>query len=296
MKKPNFFIIGAPKCGTNSVCEYLRTHPNVFMSPATEPHHFYQPHQNSGHYAQLESYENLFTAAGPDHIAVGEASSGYLLSRIAVPRILAYQPEAKFIVCIRNPADMAVSLHNMCVTHGYEKILSFESAWRLNDEREAGSKIGLPAYCTNPRYTAYRYACSAGSQLADVKSLVPDSRVHVVVLDDLIGNPRCEYLKLLHFLGVEDDGKTDFPAMNTATNLRMPAIMIALRLIASAKYRLGIRGSTGSLVWLHKLNRGPKGYSTPSTEMRHELIRAFNPEVRKLERILGRDLSAWRVG
>jgi len=30
--KPNLFIVGAPKCGTTSLYEYLRTHPAVFMS------------------------------------------------------------------------------------------------------------------------------------------------------------------------------------------------------------------------------------------------------------------------
>ncbi len=31
IKKPNFFIIGAPKCGTTALSEYLREHPDVFF-------------------------------------------------------------------------------------------------------------------------------------------------------------------------------------------------------------------------------------------------------------------------
>ena len=39
MKKPDFFIVGAPKCGTTAMDEYLRQHPDIFMS-AKELHFF----------------------------------------------------------------------------------------------------------------------------------------------------------------------------------------------------------------------------------------------------------------
>jgi hypothetical protein len=38
--KPNFFIVGAPKCGTTPLYEYLKDHPNVFMPQLKEPHFF----------------------------------------------------------------------------------------------------------------------------------------------------------------------------------------------------------------------------------------------------------------
>ena len=40
MNKPDFFIVGALKCGTTSLYEYLRQHPEVFMSRIKEPHFF----------------------------------------------------------------------------------------------------------------------------------------------------------------------------------------------------------------------------------------------------------------
>ena len=38
--QPNFFIIGAPKCGTTALSRYLSQHPNIFMSDPKEPHYF----------------------------------------------------------------------------------------------------------------------------------------------------------------------------------------------------------------------------------------------------------------
>ena len=37
---PNFFIIGAPKCGTTSLAAWLAEHPAIYMSQIKEPHYF----------------------------------------------------------------------------------------------------------------------------------------------------------------------------------------------------------------------------------------------------------------
>ena len=109
MRKPNFFIIGAPKCGTTSVYSWLKDHPYIFMPDFKEPHHFYSPY---GEPIKREKYENLFMDADMEHFAVGEASVWYLFSGKAIDRILEYEASAKFIVLIRNPIEMAPSLHN----------------------------------------------------------------------------------------------------------------------------------------------------------------------------------------
>ena len=40
MNTPNFFILGAPKCGTTSLHNYLNQHPDIYMSYKKEPHYF----------------------------------------------------------------------------------------------------------------------------------------------------------------------------------------------------------------------------------------------------------------
>ena len=65
-RRPDFFILGAPKCGTTALSEYLRQHPRVFVSRPKEPHYFcadfdyyYAPGQRSE-----EHYLRLFAEAG----------------------------------------------------------------------------------------------------------------------------------------------------------------------------------------------------------------------------------------
>ena len=38
--KPNFLIVGAPKCGTTAMWKYLQAHPDVFLSPRKDMHYF----------------------------------------------------------------------------------------------------------------------------------------------------------------------------------------------------------------------------------------------------------------
>ena len=140
MKKPNFFIIGAPKCGTTSLAIWLSSNPQVFMPAAKELHHF---NTDDNHIITPNRviYEQFFIGATQRHKAVGEASVWYLHSNVAVSNIEVYSPNSKYIVCLRNPVDMAYSLHEQHIFNGNEHILSFENAWRMNEKRLKGDAV-----------------------------------------------------------------------------------------------------------------------------------------------------------
>jgi hypothetical protein len=76
VKTPNFFILGAPKCGTTSLAAWLAAHPAVYMSPLKEPAYFAADLKVDRPGPQ--EYRALFSAAGDIHLAVGEASTCYL--------------------------------------------------------------------------------------------------------------------------------------------------------------------------------------------------------------------------
>lgn len=74
---PNFFIVGAPKCGTTSLYFHLREHPQVFMPDVKEPQFFTRPSEWTA--AGEAAYKALF-ADHADKPAVGEASPSYLFA------------------------------------------------------------------------------------------------------------------------------------------------------------------------------------------------------------------------
>lgn len=111
MRRPNTFIVGAPKCGTTALSTYLSEHREVFLSDPKEPNYFCSDLPERQVVSQMEDYLTLFEGALDGHSVVMEASTWYLVSRVAVANIMEFEPRARLIVMVRNPIDLVHSLH-----------------------------------------------------------------------------------------------------------------------------------------------------------------------------------------
>jgi len=286
---PNFFILGAPKCGTTPMAAWLGQHPGVFI-PATKEPHFFNT-DDTQDVATLDAYERLFAGATAAHGAIGEASVWYLSSAVAVANILRHQPDARFIVMLRNPVDMAPALHAEMLISGQENVRDFRAAWSLQDDRRHGRRV--PALSRGRRRFVYADVCALGTQLQRLLAAVPRERVLTILLDDVIADPRGQYVRALRFLGVDDDGRADFPAYNRARAIRWPALTRALFLAIRIKDRMGIRLNAG--VWGRVADwnvvESPRDTLPPDTS--DMLRRHFADEVALLGRQLDRDLQHW---
>lgn len=256
------------------------------MSPVKEPNCF-NTDQNAIVRFQGPKYEALFDQVSPHQIAIGEASTWYLASEVAVPKILEYADRPKFIVMVRNPVEMAYSLHDHMLYYGLEDQRDFKIAWRLQKERAMGRYI--PRGCFEPKHLQYGWACSLGHHIARLLSLVKREQVHFVFLDDIKKDARSEYLKVLEFLGLKDDGRTEFPAKNTAKEHRLPSIAPILRWGATVKKRIGIYKSLGIV----RLNTRYRQRPPMDSQLRAELVQYFSEDIRLMEKLLDRDLSGW---
>ena len=146
-RAPNFFIIGAPKSGTTALSQYLRDHPNIFFSGVKEPH-FFDLDTSKRLKLDLQTYLSLFAKARPElHIAVGEGSTGYLFSKVAVSEILKFNPDSKFIVMLRNPVDLVQAWHSEMYFEGVENIRDFEGRgkWSRSGARQEHTRPLLGA-------------------------------------------------------------------------------------------------------------------------------------------------------
>jgi len=281
MKDPNFFILGAPKCGTTSLARWLAGHPALYMSPTKETH-FYSTDLANRTIRSLERYQALFRGAGEQQLAVGEASTWYLFSEAAVPVIEQAYPEARYIVMTRDPVAMANSLyhHNCRVLH--EDQPTFEAAWRLQEDRAAGRAV--PRSCTEPAFLQYRAACSLGSLLERLYSHVPESRVLHIPLEWVQRDPGAQYRRTLAFLGLDDDAQTDFPAANEARGNRSAIAQRLLRLGGRARTALGFNRGMG----LAKLNERVQPKKKLSPGFLLELEEVFAEERVLLNRLTAR--------
>lgn len=289
MIKPNFFVIGAPKCGTTSLAHWLAGHPQVFMSPVKEPHFFntdYQRYLNS-----LEGYERLFADVDRHHLAVGEASVWYLSSSEAVKNILEYNSGARFIVMLRNPIEMAPSLHEELVFTGREDVKDFPAAWVLQERRAKGQN--LPRLVEDAKYVQYGAQCSLGAHMTRLYKSVPRDRVKVILLEDIASDARAVYRSVLDFLGVPDDGRATFEVVNQAKTRRWPALNVVAWAAVRLKRALGIEKGFG--LWRHidaanRIER-PRGVIDPA--MKARLREYFADDVAVLQNLIGRNLKHW---
>lgn len=148
MKKPNFLIIGAMRCGTTSLYYYLSQHPEIKISDKKELHYF-DEHYNDW---SLEDYLENFQS---DKIT-GEGSPLYLYHPLVPARVYNdLGKNIKFIVLLRNPVDRAYSHYWHEIYKGREKE-NFEKAIELEDIRIKDGKAKM--YGGNWNFSASHFS------------------------------------------------------------------------------------------------------------------------------------------
>ncbi|MGZ8794273.1 MAG: sulfotransferase family protein [Gaiellaceae bacterium] len=305
---PNLFKNGAPKCGTTSLYEYLKGHPEIFMSVVKEPCYFAPDlaRDDSGNFLVYERdaklYSDLFKNAGSAK-RLGEGSTRYLYSKEAPALIHDASPDARIIVMLRNPVAMIHSLHAHKLAAGTEDIEDFDEALLAEADRHAGRR--LPRH-SNPLLATYRDRARFGEQLPRWFDTFGRERVHVIIFEDMIREPAAEFRRLLEFLDVGPDYRPpSFAAYNTAHGARSMVIRRILngripqwlvwgllpRVIGDTRTRGLVRRVRGN--WLQ---RKPIVSAPLSAELRRRLESDFERDVARLSDVLGRDLGALWFG
>jgi hypothetical protein len=294
LKIPNFFIIGAPKSGTTALSEYLREHPNIFMTTPKEP--FYFDFDVKRARMSQKTYLELFSTADPNvHSAVGEASTGYLFSKVAVSEILKFNPAAKFIVVLRNPVDLVQALHSQMVFQGTENLSDFGDAWEAMDERLKGNK--LPLFCLNKSGLIYSEAGKLGEQMERVLKVTGNEKIKIILFEDFVSDTKRVYEDVLKHLEVESDNRKEFPIVNESQNLIIPFIQPFLSLgVKSSRVMRSVFGfpkNSEMFIKLLFLNSRKGKRKIIKDELRLKIINYYREDVVKLSKLINRDLNHW---
>jgi len=303
---PDFFLIGAPRCGTTALSSYLADNPQVCFSRPKEPHYFslFAQHasRNDLETAYLARY---FSHYRQSHRAIGEGSVSYLYSPDALRRILSLNPQARFIAILRNPLDMLPSYHlRMCFTF-LEDVEDFATAWSLQEFRARGERI--PKHCLDRYLLLYRDIAAFGVQIERLYQLVGPERTLVLLFDDLVRDPLAEYKRVLEFIGVEYDGRTKFKRKLGSRTYRYRWLQRLLYAPLASKAHVADtlhllwkmnqkKKATGRKSWPEKLAR----WNTISTRpaplapaVKQMLREELAGDVTTLSNLLKRDLSHW---
>jgi hypothetical protein len=301
MNIPDFFIIGAPKCGTTALSEYLRGHPKICFSHVKEPHFFSDDFPSYKIDRSLENYMRLNFShfRRQQHALKGESSVYYYLSTVAVPNILRANPAAKFIYMVRNPVDLVYSFHSQMYFNSTENIPNFEIAWEKQEARISGRDI--PTYCREPLLLQYREIGKLGSRLKSLQSIIPKKQLHVVIFDDFAVNSGTIYERVLRFLEVATDGRQSFPVVNehkVARSKILSRISWSIprplhNAVREFKYLIGAEHIPFNVLAMINAKSGRR--PPLSQDFRKQLVAEFEPELQILEQCLNRELGRWRI-
>lgn len=290
MQKPNFFFLGAPKCGTTALAHYLSTHPEIVVSSPKEAHYFCKDLMfDRGNWridSDSEYIDRFFDGKNKRPLAIIDASVFYLYSKVAVENIINFNPGAKFIVMLRDPVKASYALFSQYSFAGWE-VDDFLHAWSLQSERKIGNCIPSK-YPNDKLLLLYKELFSYGEQIERLFGLVDKSNVLVITMDELSRNPRKLYLDVLAFLEVSDDGRVNFPRVNASRRINNRQIAQILRSKAVNNTANFFKKALG----IKSLHFGRPEIALPASYA-ELLYQEFSSDINKLSELIDIDISHW---
>lgn len=219
--KPNLFLVGAMKCGTTSLYEYLRGHPQIFFPHtddptnyfrAKEPHYFAPDRHLPARVAIKTQADYLALYKGADGYRYrGDASASYLFSQDAPRLIKSFCPEARVLIMLRPPVEMMHSKHRHML--GWiEDIPDFYEAVAASNDRRCGRRI--PPGCDEDTWLDYIEPCRFAPQVERYLQAFGQDAVKVVLLEDFTTEPDRTWQSIVHFLGIDGSHRPDFRVHN----------------------------------------------------------------------------------
>ena len=228
MDRPSFLVLGAPKCGTSSLCHYLAQHPQVYLAPEKEPRFFDAEYERG-----LDYYWSRYFPGWSGQAVAGEGRTYLLLLPFVPARIRESLPGARLIAILRNPVDRAYS-HWWHRYTARNETLDFEPAIERNLEQIAagvdfagddGPRVWREGLVHETAMAStYRLYLDCGlyaRQLRRYFETFPREQLQVVYTDDLVSDAEAVVRELWGFIGVAPDAElADLAPRNTARAVR----------------------------------------------------------------------------
>ena len=299
---PDFVVIGAGKSGTTSLDNYLSQHPDIFMSRIKEPDFFayemVDPSTLSGrdvdHYhrsvTKIEDYLSLFSDALPGQLK-GETSNTCLSAPNAAERMKHYIPNAKLIAILRQPTSRLFSRYmhlervNRLPSKSFTDVLDRDSIWWQRKDL-----IPEGYYARN---------------LGRFYKLFPENNIKVLLSEDLRDNPEETMKEIFEFLGVNAGIEIDYSVEHNRSGIiknrfydrtigSNSVIKKLMKQVLPEEFYFRITRSPRVKKITQGINNANLKHAALDTDLYNRITEEiYGDEIRELEKLIGRDLSAW---
>jgi len=297
---PHFVIIGAQKAGSTFLHHCLREHPQVYM-PLDETPIFEDPFYQR---RDRDWLARLLSVAGPDQRR-GIKRPNFLGQPECPARMAADVPDASLIAILRNPVERAVSAYYHQILNGTAPVRPIERG--LPPLFDAAYRAANPGPARIIDYGFY------GEQIARFLDHFPRDRVLVLLYDDLKHDRLGIVQQVYRFVGVDDayvpQALNDRPKASLYSIPRIRLMALRNRWLI---YHIEPQGAGMSMREQNRLQRwaseairqfdrrvmirlfkNPRPQLDPA--LAYRLYSLYAEDIARLEALLDRDLSAWRV-
>ena len=299
--KPNLFIVGQPKSGTTALHQFLGQHPEIYMSSIKEPHFFCADfHLESDRaygkqrffdFRNEAAYLQLFAKAKNVKIA-GESSTNYLYSQVAAEKIHNFNPDAKIIIILREPAKFIYSLHSHYVKFTEENEPDFLTALALEDERR--QEKSFSPRVISPSYLYYSQRVQYYQQVKRYCDRFDSKQIKVIIFEEFKSENDRIFREILEFLGVDANFTPEYAAVNVNKEVKFkvinnlinsPLVKNISKNLLSQEFNDFVRDNiVEKFLW----HQAPK--TTISEDIKVQLMQEYSQEVVKISELLGVDL------
>ena len=297
-KLPNFLIVGAAKCGTSSLHNYLNQHPDIFMPSynklgmkVKEPRFLIKDlvkNRLPNGVWSFEEYKSLFTDVKNAKL-VGESTVLYLYYyEHAIKNIKHYLgKDVKIIIMLRNPIDRAYS--------------AFSFASRTHQENQSFKEALLNAktrFDNDENLSPMILYKELGLYYNMVKAYIQNFKdVHFIIYDDFIKQTDLEVKRVFDFLNVDQKIKINTNIIINAGGMKWDSkvmknllvgegyVKTLFRIFLSKKTRIFIKEKLTSI------------FTSKSEKMdisiKQDLFDYYKRDIQLLEGLINKDLSKW---
>lgn len=272
---PDFVAVGPPRTGTTWLDQALRGH--VGLPEGRKETDFFKRNYKRG----VDWYAAYFRNYPPG-LPCGEICPTYFALDQSRRRLAELLPTCKIIITLRDPVERAYSYFRLLYRRAWVKGEFEEAVMRRKDIREQSR------YAVHVR--AWQETFGA-------------DRVRVCFYDDLELCPQVFMDAITGFLGIPPIPVAGTPLAEERVNAvtEAPRNRKVARLARKVHFWLEDNRFDGTLrkltelgVWQFFATGGPK-FAPLTDEVDARLRELFLPDVEDLERMTGRDLTAWKI-
>lgn len=201
---PNVIIVGAQKCGTTTLFHSLIHHSKVHVPidpdkkmVIKEIDFFFEENKwQKG----VQWYKDHFKTKKEIYL---DSSPNYLISPLIHTRLFQVCPDAKLIICLRNPIDRAYSQYNH-----YRRDLPHTKDWdwdsSLNFEENIASELSRGLEFKE----SFSHFLGRGVYINQIEQLLQYfdlSQIHITILEHWKENYEEELMKVLKFINIDPE-------------------------------------------------------------------------------------------